>query len=220
MSNPFISTPAGLVAHLPPAGVSMGTALASRFYEGPADIRGDIHLHQRYFIYQTQAGQVAGKTLNVMFTIERRAKYVWPYFKDFNLWQNSLHHYYSGVLGDLEGGTFRLTVGSDPNDPGRPSAEYKVMRVIPEHVIILSQLAPQAPGVPSISPDCHVFMLNEHDGKTVVTGLMEHAALSKDMTEDQALARWRAMAPDSQYKWRDVFIPALKKLVYGDYVNE
>jgi hypothetical protein len=182
----------------------------TKFIEGPVETQQDIHLHQRYFTYRTDAGLVAGKTFNVMFTVERPAKVVWPYFKDFNLWQNAYGHYYSGVLGDLEGQTFRL--GSKPNEQG--PHQYRVMRVIPEHTIVLFQPVPQDGSSGGISPGFHAFLLNEHNGKTLVTGLMEHASRTTDKTEEQALEPWRQMAAESHRKFRDVLIPALKKLVY------
>jgi len=69
-----------------------------------------------------------------------------------------------------------------------------------------------------ISPGFHVTMLNEHDGKTVVTVNMEHATRTTDKTEEEALGEWRAAseAADAIGFWRDHFIPDLKRLVYGD----
>lgn len=191
----------------PPA----GTALAPNFYDGPVDIQDDVCLHQRYFSYKVDSGWVAGKTFNVTFTIDRLPREVWPRLKDFNPWQNSYGHFYSGVVGDLEGGTFLL--GSKPDDAD--ATLYNVVRVIPEHLIVLMQ--PQVKGKPScVGLDSHVFMLHERDGKTVVTCLMEHASLFNDTTEQEALRPWRDVAPESQRKWRDIFIPCLRKLVYQD----
>jgi hypothetical protein len=187
-----------------------GTVLAPNYYEGPAEILGDVRLHQRYFTYKTDAGWVAGKTFNVMFTIERPAKDVWPRLKDFNPWQNSYGHYYSGVVGDLEGKQF--CISDKPNEPG--PYQYEVVRVIPEQLIVVLQPLQEGGSTDAISPDCHVVMLSEHDGKTIVTFLMEHASRNKDMTEEEALDPWRKMAPESQRKWRDIFIPTLKRLIY------
>ena len=186
-----------------------GTALAPAYYEGPVDRQDDVCLHQRYFSYQVDSGWVTGKTFNVMFTIDRPAREVWPHLKDFNPWQNTYGHYYSGVVGDLEGGTFLL--GSKPGDP--EATLYNVVRVIPEHLIVLMQPTVESESS-DVGLDCHVFMLNEHDGKTVVTCLMEHASLYKGMTEEEALHPWREVAPESQRKWRDIFIPSLRNLVY------
>jgi hypothetical protein len=187
-----------------------GTVPDPSYYGGPADIDGDVHLHQRYFTYKTHAGWVGGKTFNVMFTVDRLARDVWPHLKDFNRWQNSYGHYYSGVVGDLEGKTFRL--GSAPDETG--PHQYLVRRVIPEHLIVLLQVIPEHGSAGDINPDCHVFMLNEHNGRTVVTVLMEHASLSNGKTEEEALRPWREVAPESQRKWQDIFIPTLKQLVY------
>src|SRR4051794_30240256 len=88
---------------------SDGTVQAPTYYDGPADVTGDVHLRIRYFTYQTEAGMVAGRNTNEMFTIERPAKDVWPYLKDFNLWQNAYGFAYSGIVGDLEGGNFYIS---------------------------------------------------------------------------------------------------------------
>jgi uncharacterized protein YndB with AHSA1/START domain len=191
------------------------TAQNPKYYDGPAETQGDVRLHQRYFTYPSDAGWVAGKCFNAMFTIERPAREVWPHLKDLNRWQNPYGHYYSGVVGDLEGKTFFIS--DKPNDPGPPKAaiwSYEVLRVIPEHAIVVTQPIPKDGSTGGIRPGFHVFTLNEHDGKTVVTVLMEHASRNKDMTEEEALVPWQKMAPESQRKWRDSFIPTLKKLVY------
>jgi hypothetical protein len=39
-----------------------------------------------------------GWYIDVMFTIERPPKDVWPYFKDFNPWQNANGYYWSAVV--------------------------------------------------------------------------------------------------------------------------
>jgi hypothetical protein len=187
------------------------TVSQPKFYEGPTDILGDVHLRQRFFTYRCSGGLIAGKTFNVMFTIERPARIVWPCFKDLNCWQNVYHHYYSGVIGDLEGKTFHLS--STPDGPAL--YRYKVERVIPEHLIVISQPVSDEVRAAGFSPDTHVFMLNEHGGRTVATILMQHASLLRDRTEDEALEPWRTMSRDSHMKWRDFFIPTLKKLVAG-----
>jgi len=186
-----------------------GTPQSPRYYEGTAEIRDDVHQRRRYFTYRTGDVLVAGYAGSVMFTIDRPARDVWPCLKDFNLWQSSHRHYYSGVVGDLEGKTFRLS--SEPNDSG--PHQYDVIRVIPEHLIVISQPVPKDGANGGVSPGFHVFMLNEHGGKTIVTILLEHAIGTTDKTEEQAVEYWRAMTPEFQMKWRDIFIPNLKKLV-------
>src|ERR1700679_128865 len=109
-----------------------GTIITPRYYEGLVDVRGDERQHRRFFSYATEPGLMTGTTTSVMLTIERPAKEVWPVFKDFNRWQNSYQHYYSGIVGDLEGQTFRLVLGAGLDDPRGSSVEYQVARVIPE----------------------------------------------------------------------------------------
>jgi hypothetical protein len=194
-----------------------GTVLCPKYSEGLADINGDSCQHRKYFTYNTDAGFVVGTTTSVMCTIDRRARDVWPYFKDFNLWQNSYHHYYSGVVGDLEGRTVRLAVGSNLDDPRRPSGEYNVIRVIPEYLIVMSQIS-----LPQTWPEhgriegvggFMAFMLNEHQAKTLITIMMQHDQSTKGKAEEEALGVWRKMAPENLMKWRDFFIPTLKRLV-------
>jgi len=185
--------------------------LTLNFLEGPAYIRDDVHVRQRFFTRHSDAGTLVGKTLNVMFTIDRPAKEVWGQLKDFNLWQNSYEHYYSEVVGDSEGKTFRLSLVRDEPGPH----QYKVVRVIPEHLIVIVQPLLVDGSDPGSSPDCHVFLLNEHGGKTTVTALMEHAIRVTTGTVDEAVARWQKIAADSQMKWVEYFIPTLKKRVYG-----
>ncbi|MEP7242922.1 MAG: hypothetical protein ABI885_04475 [Gammaproteobacteria bacterium] len=192
------------------------SASARTYYEGPADINCDERVHQRYFTYHTDQGLVAGVDCSVMFTIDRQARDVWPYLKDFNLWQNEHRHYYSGVLGDLEGRTFRLS--DKPNDAG--PHYYEVLKVIPEYLIAINQPVPADsssagfPGKGGVSPGFHVFTLNEHGGKTTVTAFMEHAAIAEG-TGEEAVTPWRKLVEGGwQRKWREDFIRTLKRLVY------
>jgi hypothetical protein len=117
---------------------SDGTPGCPIYYEGMSDPRNEQR--RRYFTYRTRDGLISGTTTSVVFSIDRPADRVWRHFKDFNSWQNSRQHYYSGVVGELEGERVRLTVGHALDDPQAISAEYRVVRVIPEHLIALSQL--------------------------------------------------------------------------------
>jgi len=38
-----------------------GTARNPRYYDGPADVVGDVHLRIRYFAYETDEGLAAGR---------------------------------------------------------------------------------------------------------------------------------------------------------------
>jgi hypothetical protein len=198
--------------------LTQGSAQEPHHYEEQGIDRGDVRLHGRYFTLRTAAGLVAGTNFNVMFAIERPVKDVWRSFKDFNLWQEN--HVYSGVLGDLEGKTFSLSLKNYPN----VRLDYEVMRVIPEYLIVLHQPLPEGavqglPGLGGVSPGFHVFMLSEHGGKTIVTGLMNHASLmekasaARGMSDEDAIHPWRESLKEGLRKWQDDFIPALKKLV-------
>lgn len=195
-----------------------------RYYEGPASLVGDVGIHQRVFSHQTAAGVLAGVEVSVMFSVERPARVVWAQLKDFNRWQNSYGYYYSGVVGelytdesrDLGNQSFRIAI----NKPNKPREDYpyayRVLKVIPERLIVLFQPVPEDGGNGGVSPGFHVFMLNEHCGKTLVTIHMEHASRRREVTEDEALDPWRKMMPEYERFWRDIFIPNLKRLVDDD----
>ena len=202
-----------------------GTRLNPRYVDGPAlpdfNVNGDLCLHERLYTYRANDRLVAGWVMNVMFTIDRSPDKVWPYLKDFNLWQPN--HYYSGVLGDMEG-----QISTSSHKPGDFDTPYRreVIKVVPEHLLITAGLVPEdpagwpgMPGIGGISPSFTVFTLSGHGGKTVVTVFMQLSAYaSKDpnTTVEEALAPWAAddYAPELQRKWREDFIPKLKKLIY------
>lgn len=200
-----------------------GTLASPRFRHAYDETHGDVRISGKYYSFDTDEGLVAGAAISLTCTVDRPATDVWPYFKDHTLWQDAYHHYYSGVLGDLEGKTFGLDTSPEAADAKH---RYYVIRVIPEHVIIVEQPVPDddfspAPGYPSggVSPGVMVFMLNEYGGQTVVNIFMEHRFRSRDLTEDEAYAKFYWM-PDALIKWRDVFLPALKMLVYDGTVPE
>src|SRR3954453_22417181 len=143
-----------------------GTKEAVTWTDGPRDVEGDVKIHQRFYTENTEAGTVVGKTLSILFTLKTSAKDLWPHLKDFNPWQNEYGHYYSGVIGDLEGQTFRIAASADDLDGEH---QYRVVRVIPEHLIVVLQ--PQIAAVGQ-SPDSHTVMLNEHVGKSIVSIVM------------------------------------------------
>jgi hypothetical protein len=191
-------------------GTPQGTERVVNWTDGPSDVDGDVKIHQRFYSEDTEAGVVVGKTLSILFTIDRPASEVWPHLKDFNPWQNEYGHYYSGVIGDLEGQTFRI--GEGPDDLAGEH-QYEVVRVIPQHVIFVLQPQMAAAGQ---SPDSHTIILNEHEGQSTVSIVMQHASLLADPAEEaETLIYYREMAEESQRKWRDIFIPALKQQV-GD----
>jgi hypothetical protein len=203
-----------------------GTADSFKWIDDYVDINGGDRMQSRFFTYRADVGVVAGKTMSVTFTVDRPARDVWPYLKDFNLWQNAAEYYYSGVVGDLEGHTFRLS--SDPNDNG--PHQYEVVRVIPEYLIVLYQPVPKANdiggrwaiGEGGVSGGFHAIGLEEVDGGTIISFRMQHASVmasasqADELTEEEAIAPWRTMSAATRKKWRDIFIPSLRKLVYDN----
>jgi uncharacterized protein YndB with AHSA1/START domain len=198
-----------------------GTLRSPHYFDGPVDSQGDEKLRTRLFAYHTDAGVVAGGVWSVIFTIDRPAKQIWPYFKDFNLWMNSYGYYWPGVMGDMytreerdfEKGTFRITV-KKPNETAQEFNHYQLLSVIPEHLIVFYQPILEGDVHGGVSPGFNVFMLNEHDGKTIVTITMEHATRARDKSEEEAVEAWREIAQKVHRFWRDIFVPNLKKLAY------
>lgn len=180
------------------------------YHEGKEDSDADVSIRTRYFTIETEEGVEAGASINVMFTIDRPAREVWPYFKDWNLWMNDYGHYWSGVVGDLEGGTFSVGSAKGEYGPNR----YNVIRAIPEHLLVFNQPVPDDGSTGGVSPGFHVFTLNERREQTIITGYMQHSSRTTGNSVEKALAFWREQASEWQRKWRDALIPALKKLVY------
>jgi hypothetical protein len=184
--------------------------MSPKFYEGPSYTKDDVHLGYKYYTYPIDAGLVSAGLLSVRFTIDRPAREIWPFFKDFNLWQNGYGYSYSGVVGELEGKTFKLDVGGKVNL--RPYI-YEVIRVIPGHLLVVSEPIPPGSNAP-VRPGFHNFILSEFGGKTVMLYEGDHVTCAPNTTEEDALGPWRELAAKVIPMWRDSFIPTLKKLVY------
>jgi hypothetical protein len=173
-----------------------------------------------------------GRNNTDVFTIDRPARDIWPFIKDFNLWEGS-HFVYSGVIGDLEGQTFFLSAREAPPDPSKGYFEqalsakrdptqplrrspyiYQVLKVVPEHLIVFHQPVPIDGGNGGISPGFHLIVLDEHEGRTTVTFYTSHMTRATGKSEEEMLAPFRATTNDLISKFKDNFIPSLKKLVY------
>jgi hypothetical protein len=200
-----------------------GTVQTPNYHEcgWPAYVRDDVSLQTRLFTYMTAGGIVAGGIWNVMFTIDRPARDVWPHFKDWNRWMNSYGFYWPGVVGDryrreerdFEKGTFPLTV-KKPNHLPEEARHYQLLRVLPEHLIVLYEPVPEDGSTGGVCPGIHIFMLNERSGKTIVTITLEHATRSQHGSQAEAIVPWRDGSREVQRFWLEVFIPNLKRLVY------
>jgi len=136
-----------------------GSRLFPRHYDGPGDQTSEVNLHRRFFTYQVDDLVVAGSVNSVLFAIDIPACNVRSFFKDFNTWQNGYDHFYSGIVGDLKGQTFAL-------GPRENFGRHRYTKVIPEHLIVVFEPSPEDGSTAGISPGSHVFMLQEHGGKT------------------------------------------------------
>jgi len=194
------------------------------YFEAYSDVDGEEKMKARYFTYRIPEGLVAGVRMTVHFTVDGTPKEVWPFLKDFNAWQNSSGYYYSGVIGELEGKSFRLT--DDADDLDGPH-QYQVAKVLDEYVIVLFQPIGESNdvggnwtiGQGGVSPGFHIVGCDEFDGRTYVTFHMEHASLMASgeaadaMTEEEATVPWEGLTMAARAKWRDGFIPTLRQLV-------
>ena len=178
-------------------------------------------MRQRVFAYSTPGGVVAGVDVSAMFTVNHPASRVWRYMKDFNAWQNSHGYYYTGIVGDLyrnperdlgdEGFYIDMKAGDSALE--RYPHGYRVLKVVPERLIVISQPVPEDGGNGGVSPGFHVIMLNPHGEKTIVTVHMEHATRTQGVTETEALKPWRELTTEYARFWTNSFIPELKHRV-------
>lgn len=211
------------------AGNRWGTMKAPQFREVTEIDADDAHLHAKIFSYESADGVVAGYEIGVLFTVDAPVAAVWPHFKDWNVWQ-SHSHVYSGAPGDLYSDerlglgteTFRIAAKTSPGLHGKlggtwedgnyQTDDYIVLRVVPEHLIVIFQPAPE--GTPAVSPGFHTFLLQEIDGRTTISGHMEHAKLAEsELTEEELAEEWSTPAAHTTRFWHEVFIPALRAAV-------
>ena len=206
--------------------VQAGTVSAPTWYDGIDHNEGDFGFHLKNFTYMTVKGPVVGIIGSVMFTIDRPAKEVWPYLKDFNSFEGPYGIRYEGKDGNLVAWGDLYT--SEEHDLGQETLTYggtkntwksvpsSVIRVIPEHLLVLFENIPADGSTDGMSPGFHVFTLNEHGGQSIVYGIMEHSERSNAKTEAEALAgsRWGPKQYDqaaSLGRWKQ-FVPTLKDL--------
>ena len=194
-----------------------GTPERPDYHGGYEHVDGDVWVYGQTFSYRTGQELVAGATLSTRFTVDRPTRDVWPYLKDFNLWQAPAGYRYTGVVGDLEGKTFRLE--ADDTDIVPP--ESTVLKVIPEFMIVTSQGVPEGSsyvGLGGIPAGFHVLTLNNHAGTTIVSYMGEHASVmargadADTMTIEEALLPWHEAIKSAGDVWREKFIPAAKQL--------
>lgn len=205
--------------------MSAGTVEDPRFIEGYTVVEDGLRMHAEYFIYRCELGLVSGSRLTVSFTLDASRKQVWPFFKDWNRWMNSCY-YTSRAVGDLEEGeTYRAA--QDPDDLDGEH-QYRLEKLLPEYLIVQSQPVPKTAdigadwqiGLGRVNAGYHVVTLDQFEpGKTEAAFFMEHATLvaepadAESMSDEDAIAPWRPLTESGLPRWRDDFLPALRKLV-------
>ena len=182
------------------------------------------------FSYQNGMEEVVGTKTGVHFTLNRPVKDVWPVFQNFNLWQNHQGYFFSGAFGDREG-DLEFLMGPREKASIDNTQAFTVQQIIPEQVIVL-----HAPPWELVNADGvrvgnrhegkHVFMLNEVNGKTVVTAAMEHSyhyygpeAKTKaeiGLVEKIKISQERQKNGKKDI-WETAFVPKLKELLEADY---
>lgn len=201
--------------------LSWGTATAPVFHEVFSEATDREATHGRAFTYLAGDALVGGLTLSVVAKIDHSVSRVWPHFKDLNEWHNADNHYYSTIVGDLEVGesfTLRLGTGAEAGPP----YHYRIIRAIPEYLIVFDQPVPEEGqaevGLGKIPAGFNSYGLDEYDGTTRVAVFMEHSsvmAIGPDvagMTAEDVTAPWREGLLDGLRKWRDIFIPELRRV--------
>ena len=199
-----------------------GTVIEPNWVEGKAYSYPDFSIRYRHYTHATKSGPVVGIVASIMFTLDAPSDVVWKYMKDFNTFEGPFGIQYSGVWGELytseehDLGKQTLTYGGAYED--WTSVPSQVVRVIPQHQLTLFETIPADGSSGGISPGFHTILLNDHNGKTVVTAVFEHAERIAGVTEQEALQQ-SMWGPDkydtetSMKRWRDDFIPTLKKLI-------
>ena len=193
-----------LSTHIPPKLLGgQGTPKSPKLYAGLPDPAREQW--RRYFSFSSEGRLTTGTITNVVFHLDKSPLDAWPSIQDFNIWQNSFDHYYSGPIGELEGRTFRLTERT-------VSADYRVVRSIPPYLIVIEQIVTDEGPLAGMG-GFMTFSLNESVTGTLATILMQHDRSTTDLSEDEALAYWTDSATENLRKWKDFFIPSLRKAI-------
>ncbi|RSU68613.1 hypothetical protein [Sphingomonas sp. S-NIH.Pt3_0716] len=204
--------------------MSQGTAIEPNWYEGSDTSEEGFGYHIRHFSYMTDAGPVVGLTASLMFTLDVPSAIAWEFVSDFNSFEGPFGFRFSGAWGRL--------YDSEEHDLGQQTLRYqtstgewsepaRVIRVIPQHLLTLFEPVPEDGRNGGISPGFQTVVLNDHDSRTTVTAVFEHAErLPPGTTEEEALARsiWGPGGFDSTEPtrlWKDEFVPLLRKMVAG-----
>jgi hypothetical protein len=134
------------------------------------------------------------------------------------LWQEDLQ--YNCVIGDQsEGKTSHFTIKEKFHEHFRKSYDFDVAafkkviivrKSVPEKLIVLEVLSEDRRKIDSY----YVWALNESDSRTIVTGFMSYAPLwAPKSNEEQVRATYQSMAPETEKRWKEAYIPRLRQKV-------
>ncbi len=210
----------------------VGSITSPRYYDRVDYKRDDVAYKQKNYTYMSAKGPVVGLVSSLICTIDAPSSEVWPYLKDFNSFEGPFGIRYTGqddqlvVWGDLYTDEDH-NLGQQTLQYGGPKNTWKsvpsrVLRVIPEHLLVLFEDVPADGSTDGMSPGFHTITLNEHVGVSHISMMLEHAERLKVSTEELALERsmWGPNKYDysqSLSLWKDSFVPTLKALVAGEY---
>lgn len=170
-----------------------------------------------FFSYRENGCTVAGMNASIGVVVDKPAIKVWPYFANFNLWQNQYGYYYRdvegklGIHGELKGKTLRFEVKRGELNF---AYDYMIDAVVPNRLIVKHEVPRDVEGV-SYTGD-HVFMLTDMGGTTMISMLMQHEQKASHKSADELLEGYfETMLPDGEQNdyLLDDLVYTLKKVV-------
>jgi len=152
------------------------------------------------------------------FTIDGTIADVWKYMRDFNLWMEDFH--YNCIVGNATDGEsiffviekgaheyYRKEYGFDPTGFKK---SLIVRRNIPGKLIVLEELSPDSRKLIAY----YLWALNEHLGKTTVSGVMSYAPhWESNVMEEKLRVNYQNMAHNVAERWKTAYIPRLRQWV-------
>lgn len=204
-----------------------GTVLAPNYSELMDYSKDDFGFHLRNFTYMSSKGPVAGIVASISFVVDAPAKDLWPVLKDFNNWEGPFDIQYTGANGELVSWGDLYTdedqgLGEQTFQYGGSKYKFKssparVIKVIPEHLLMMWEMPPADGSTEGLSPGDSTVLINEYHGKSYVNMIFHHSERFKVKTEQAALEKSMfGKNYNAEYRmktFRDQFIPKLKELV-------
>ena len=211
-----------------PAG-RQGTVVAPNYSELMDFKEGEFGFHLKNFTYMSSKGPVAGIVASISFVVDAPAKDVWPVLKDFNNWEGPFGIRYTGANGELVSwgdlytdedqglGEQTFRYGASVNNYSFQSVPSRVIKVIPEHLLMMWEVPPTDGSTEGLSPGDSTVLINDYQGKSYVNVIFHHSERFKVKTEKEALEKSAfGINYKAEYRmktFRDQFIPKLRELV-------